>query len=69
MTKIVKWSKLLQYCFMSLVPKVKLIIPWQIKLVFFTLENVGTTAYYHAIFITLAPGANVIKQFCSKKPL
>jgi hypothetical protein len=28
-----------------------------------TLENVGTKVNYHSIFITFAPGANVIKLF------
>jgi hypothetical protein len=33
-----------------------------------TLEKEGTTVNYHGIFKTLAPGANVIKQYRGKLP-
>jgi hypothetical protein len=44
--------KLLQYCLTTLVPDVKLKIPWQLTAVFLTLEKVVTTVNYYDIFVT-----------------
>jgi hypothetical protein len=33
-----------------------------------TLENVSDAINYHGIFITYAPGANVVKQYHDKLP-
>jgi hypothetical protein len=53
-----------QNIFITLVPNFNLIISWKFTVAFLNLGRIGITVNHSGIFITLIPGAGVIKIPC-----